>query len=64
MVQRLWHAISAAAGHEPNGQPVSRIQNIENIKALLSGLESLLEVFEVRLVCTIGGVLWLIGCTG
>ena len=50
MVQRLWHAMSSVTVQEPYGKPALRTQDVDDIKSLLIGLISLIEVFEVRLV--------------
>ena len=50
MVQRLWQAISSATVQEPYGRPALRMEDVDNVKSLLIGLASLLELFEVRLI--------------
>jgi len=48
MVQRLWHVISDSVVSQ--GRPALRIQDFDNIKSLLIGIASLIDVFEVRRV--------------
>jgi len=59
MVQRLWQIISGTAVHGPPGQPVLRVQDIDEVKPLIAAPISLLEVFEVSLVCESEGMLLL-----
>jgi len=46
--------------HGPPGQPVLHVQDIDEVKPLIAAPISLLEVFEVSLVCESEGMLLLI----